>query len=209
MYCGGTRCCPAGSKCTRTGSCIPSTAEDCGDGRHCKDGKVCWTSPSDYRGYKRNELYCVDADERTKLNQEIAKAKLDARDKAKQAASVREVNRTKLDTTNVKNPNNCVLYLRDDLKIKLPTGIEFFDAKRNLINVTGRPQPGDVAIIKLKGDLAKYGHVAVVRDVSSNSLTIEDAAWNPHTVMSRKVEGPTFGSVEEKLAIVGYYRPSR
>lgn len=86
VYCGGTRCCPAGQKCTRTGSCIPSTAEDCGDGHHCKDGKVCWTSPSDYRGHKRNQLYCVDADERAKLNQEIAKAKLDARDKAKQAA---------------------------------------------------------------------------------------------------------------------------
>lgn len=100
-------------------------------------------------------------------------------------------------------------FLRDDRGIKLPRGLETFESKKDLINVTGRPRPGDVAIIQvMTGKFAINGHVALVRSVGDNSLTIEEANKTPNTITERTVEARTFETAESRFSIVGYYRPN-
>jgi CHAP domain len=141
----------------------------------------------------------------------MPKAKREFRDRAKQLAldlKNAKVTKTVITNTTAKHADNCVLYLRDDLKIKLPSGLDSFEGKTKLINVAGSPQPGDIAIIRLTGQYAVNGHVAVVRNVTGTSITIEEANWNPNTILSRTVDARTLRAAESRLAIVGYYRPN-
>jgi hypothetical protein len=105
--------------------------------------------------------------------------------------------------------NNCVAFLKEDMKIKLPSGLTTFEEKLAIRNVSGKPQIGDVAIIEIpRGEFASYGHLAVVRDVGPNSIKILEAHYLHSSVSERISTGTNFKDAENQLHISGYYRPS-
>ena len=110
-----------------------------------------------------------------------------------------------------KNPTNCVLFLSQDLHISFPKNkdLTYYPAKTNIINFHGTPQRGDIAIIQVTtGPDVAYGHVAEVTNVTSNSITILEAGWLPGGgVDSRVVTETTLQAAEQKINIVGFYRP--
>jgi hypothetical protein len=104
--------------------------------------------------------------------------------------------------------SNCVAFLKEDLKINLPAGLTSYEDKRAIINVSGRPQIGDVAIMNVpRGESAPYGHLAVVRDVGSNDIKILEAHYFGNSVSERISTGTNFKDAENQLNIVGYWRP--
>lgn len=110
---------------------------------------------------------------------------------------------------NARHTDNCVLFLRNDLKIKLPTGLTSWSAKRRLINVTGTPRYGDVAIIEVPtGAAREYGHVAMVYSVSSTSITIVEANFRAGRVTMRRATGRDRTDAASQMNIRGYFRPS-
>ncbi|WP_128958276.1 CHAP domain-containing protein [Bradyrhizobium guangzhouense] len=105
------------------------------------------------------------------------------------------------------HPNNCVYFLTQDLGVNLPGGLNTYVDKQQLRNVSGSPQPGDVAIISTTGKYAEEGHLALVTNVTANSITIVEAHWKGDTVDSRISTGSSLQDAEHRLNIYGYYRP--
>lgn len=108
-------------------------------------------------------------------------------------------------------PDNCVLFLRHDMRIRLPaTDLTYWAAKRDIVNVSGTPRAGDVAVISIpSGAFRAYGHVAMVYGVTSTSITILEAHYRGNTVTMRRAtgNGRTLAAAAAELNIYGYYRP--
>jgi hypothetical protein len=105
---------------------------------------------------------------------------------------------------------DCVLFVRHGMNIKMPsTDLTTFGAKKSIINVSGPPRVGDVAIIKVNsGEFAPNGHLAVVTNVSNNSLGITEAHWRKDLGADTRIStGTNISDAEQQLNIVGYYRP--
>ena len=109
-----------------------------------------------------------------------------------------------------KYPNNCVLFLRNDVGIRpWPNkDLTTWTAKKGLINVTSGPRYGDLAIIEVpSGQYSVNGHIAMVRDVTINSIEILEADFGGPHVQMRRATGATLKDAEKMLRIIGYYRP--
>lgn len=92
---------------------------------------------------------------------------------------------------------NCVFYARS-LVPSLPRGLTTLQDKKKIIN-SYSPSKGSVAIIP-NGD--KYGHVAVVTDVSPDgkTITIKEGNWNRCKINIRK-------GTPQSLKVLGYFKP--
>jgi CHAP domain len=103
----------------------------------------------------------------------------------------------------------CVEYLGHARGVQLPDhDLSDWDVKRELINVDGEPQIGDVAIIEVPtGVDAQDGHVALVRDVTEVSIQIEEANWRHGRITIRTAIGDDIQEAMQSLHIVGFYRP--
>ena len=111
---------------------------------------------------------------------------------------------------NAKYPGNCVLFLRNDVGIKPwpNVNLESWAAKKSIINVRGAPRYGDLAIIEVpSGKFAANGHIAMVRDVTANSIEILEADFGGPRVQMRRATASKLKEAEGMLRIVGYYRP--
>ena len=109
-----------------------------------------------------------------------------------------------------KYPYNCVFFLRDDVGIKPWPNLDLtsWQAKKSIINVTSNPRYGDLAIIEVPtGQYAANGHLAMVREVTVNSIEILEADFGGPHVQFRRATAATFKDAEKMLRIVGYHRP--
>jgi hypothetical protein len=107
-----------------------------------------------------------------------------------------------------KYTDNCVLFLRNDLGVKLPSGLNSFSDKQRIINVYGPPRVGDVAIIRVNsGAFAQDGHVALVTGVTGNSIRVTETHWKGNFPDTRISHGTDVLDAQQRLNIVGYYRP--
>src|SRR5258708_5257562 len=85
---------------------------------------------------------------------------------------------------------NCVKYARS--QVALPqTDLTYFQAKQNIINHRF-PTVGSVAVMPAPGTLAKYGHLAVVRNVKLRSdggieLTVQESNYGDCAISTRTV----------------------
>lgn len=91
--------------------------------------------------------------------------------------------------------NNCVKWVRTYRVKNLPYGLNSYSDKVNIIN-SHTAAAGEAAIIKTS---SSYGHVAYVKNVSGNQITIEEVNWAGHFVDVRT------GTASE-LNISGYFR---
>ena len=109
-----------------------------------------------------------------------------------------------------KHPDNCVLFLREDMHVSLPTGLDTWAAKKRLIRSSvARPKKGMVAIIQVaSGQYANIGHVALVTDVTDESISILEANFGAERVQVRKATASSIKDAEKALHIVGYYIPN-
>jgi hypothetical protein len=106
------------------------------------------------------------------------------------------------------NANNCVYFLSRDLHVTLPGNLYTYKEKQNIANFQGTPRKGDVAIMKVNsGPDAPYGHLALITDVTSTSITIVEANYHAGIVDSRVSTAPTLQGAEQSLNITGFYRP--
>ncbi|MFZ2153997.1 MAG: CHAP domain-containing protein [Candidatus Moraniibacteriota bacterium] len=92
------------------------------------------------------------------------------------------------------NKCNCVLWVRDRIK-SLPFGLWTIDDKIKIINKK-KPKKNYVAIIETG---QKWGHVAIVKKVGSNHITIQEANWKTCTVTERHY-------TPKDLKILGYFK---
>ena len=102
--------------------------------------------------------------------------------------------------TNVTNQcpsylNNCVKWVRTYRVKNLPYGLTYYSAKARIIN-SHTATAGEAAIIKTR---RAYGHIAYVKSVHGNQITIEEVNWAGHFVDVRT------GTASE-LNISGYFR---
>ena len=106
-------------------------------------------------------------------------------------------------------PDNCVLFLRYDMKIALPRiNLTTWTAKKSIVNVSGSPRSGDVAIIRIpRGTSATDGQVAQVRSVTSTSITVLEANYRAGKVTMRQATGTNLADAAAQLNIYGYFRP--
>jgi len=104
--------------------------------------------------------------------------------------------------------DNCVLFLRRDMRARMPTSdLTYWDSKRSAINVRGTPRRDDIAMISVaRGSSAIYGHVALVYNVTSTSITILEANFRAGQVTMRRATGRTTAAAAAVLNIAGYYR---
>ena len=99
---------------------------------------------------------------------------------------------------NVTDPNrwNCVKYVRARVP-KLPYGLWTISDKKKIIN-DHTPRAGSVAIINCG---LPWGHVALVKKVGSQHLTIEEANYKYGKITQRH------GNTSD-LKIIGYFNPN-
>lgn len=104
--------------------------------------------------------------------------------------------------------DNCVLFLRRDMRASMPTSdLTYWEAKRSAINVRGTPRRNDIAMISIaSGSYAINGHVALVYELTSTSITILEANWRAGQVTMRRATGRTAAAAAALLNIAGYYR---
>lgn len=104
--------------------------------------------------------------------------------------------------------DNCVLFLRRDMRARMPVAdLTYWDAKRASINVRGNAQRDDIAMIPISsGPYAQNGHVALVYNVTSTSITILEANWRAGQVTMRQATGRSTAAAAALLNIAGYYR---
>jgi hypothetical protein len=108
--------------------------------------------------------------------------------------------------------NNCVTYLSHNMNVRFPPGVDLtsYGAKQSIVNVSGPPRIGDVAVISLSpgSSYAANGHLALVTGVSSTSITIQEAHYLSQNGIDNRVS--TAGNLQtaaSQLGIAGYYRP--
>jgi hypothetical protein len=90
---------------------------------------------------------------------------------------------------------------------RLPGNLYSFADKRAIIN-DRTPRVGSVAIIEVpSGQFAPYGHVAVVEEVTSNSITVAESHFGGAFSERRRAVGRDLADAEAQLRIVGYFRP--
>lgn len=85
--CSSRQYCNPGSKCSRGGGCVPEDADDCGEGRSCPAGRVCWTPSEDVADKKKGETSCQTPERRDELEKQIADQKKKKEEEAKQKAA--------------------------------------------------------------------------------------------------------------------------
>lgn len=99
--CSGYYCNP-GQQCGSARSCMPAGVVDCGQGRHCPAGRVCWKAPVNVAGIRKGELNCFtqeqashyesliseerDAEKRRKAEAEADRRRAEAQRKSDQEA---------------------------------------------------------------------------------------------------------------------------
>jgi hypothetical protein len=106
------------------------------------------------------------------------------------------------------NGGNCLAFLSKDLGIKFPpVDLTYLTAKRGIMNVTGTPHVGDVAIINTPGKYVLNGHVALVISVTTTSISILEAHYAGNTVTVRKAVGKNLMDAQSQLGVLGFYRP--
>lgn len=107
-----------------------------------------------------------------------------------------------------RHKDNCVAFLRRDMRARMPTSdLTYWEAKRSAINVRGTPRRDDIAMIPLASGQYQYnGHVALVYEVSSTSITILEANWRSNQVTMRRATGRNTAAAAAVLNIAGYYR---
>lgn len=107
--------------------------------------------------------------------------------------------------------SNCVLFLRDYLKVQLPNSdLTSMAQKESIVNVppSNAPKVGDVAIISVTNPTdAEYGHMAIVTAVTPNSITIEEANYSFGKVDMRTSSAISVQQAAASLNIVGYFQP--
>lgn len=92
---------------------------------------------------------------------------------------------------------NCVKWCRTKIR-NLPYGLWTIWDKKKIIN-SHRAKEGRVAIIKTR---FKWGHVAIVKYVGSNHLTIKEANYKTCKITERH-------DSEKNLNIIGYFNPQK
>lgn len=107
------------------------------------------------------------------------------------------------------NDRNCVLYLRKQRGIKLPTqNLTTYAAKVSIIN-SPVPHEKSVAIIKTPGRNAGIGHLAEITalEQKDGKVTIRlSEANNPNRgYYERTIAGENLKEIEKNANIVGYY----
>lgn len=107
-----------------------------------------------------------------------------------------------------RHKDNCVAFLRRDMRARMPTSdLTYWEAKRSAINVRGTPRRDDIAMIPLASGQYQYnGHVALVYEVTSTSITILEANWRAGQVTMRRATGRNTAAAAALLNIAGYYR---
>ncbi|MDB5693571.1 MAG: hypothetical protein JWO81_2634 [Alphaproteobacteria bacterium] len=89
----------------------------------------------------------------------------------------------------------------------LPGNLYTIGQKRAIIN-DRVPRVGSVAVIDVPtGRSAENGHVAVVVDVTSNSITLAEAHFGGWYSERRRAVGSDLADAGRQLRIVGYFRP--
>ncbi len=109
-----------------------------------------------------------------------------------------------------KNTNDCVYFLTRDIGVKLPPNLYTMPEKVASINVTlsDTPKRGDVAVISVTNPKdAPYGHVALVTDVTPQSITILEANYQGEGIVDTRISrAPNLRQAENQLHIVGFIR---
>jgi len=110
---------------------------------------------------------------------------------------------------NGSNDHNCVLYLRHQRGIKLPSqDLTSYASKLSIIN-SSVPQGKSVAIIKTPGGNARIGHLAEVTGLEQKDgkVTMQlSEANNPNRgYYERTITGKSLGDIQKNANIVGYY----
>ena len=107
------------------------------------------------------------------------------------------------------NDQNCVLYLRQQRGIKLPTqNLTTYASKLSIIN-SPVPHEKSVAIIKTPGRNAGIGHLAEVTSLEQKDGKVTMRlleANNPNRgYYERTITGKSLEDIKKKADIVGYY----
>lgn len=107
------------------------------------------------------------------------------------------------------NDNNCVLYLRDQRGINLPSkNLSSISSKISIIN-SHIPAPHCVAVIKTPGKNSGIGHLAEVisiDEINGKSIMRLSESNNPtRGYYERTITGYDLEEIEKKVNIAGYY----
>lgn len=87
--CCGNQCCHAGAYCSSAG-CIPQGSVDCGGGKYCPQGSICWTARADIPGVvRRGEVKCPTPEGAAQLESTIAEQEQERRRKQEEAREAR------------------------------------------------------------------------------------------------------------------------
>lgn len=100
-------------------------------------------------------------------------------------------------TNRDKNSQNCVFYVREKVK-NLPWGLTTLNDKIKIID-SKNAKIGRVAIIQTG---QQWGHVAIVREVKDDQITIEEANFVRNKITIRT-------GTKEELKIVGFFNPQK
>lgn len=105
-----------------------------------------------------------------------------------------------------RHSDNCVFFVRDRVR-SLPYGLGTWKGKLAIINARVQ-RAGDVAVIEVgSGVYRDVGHVAIIEQVTANSLTIFEANFYAGRVSRRTATGANAGEAAALLGIAGYFRP--
>lgn len=105
-----------------------------------------------------------------------------------------------------RHSDNCVFFVRARVR-SLPYGLGTWTGKLAIINARV-PRRGDVAIIKVGGGPYRdVGHVAIIEQVTANTLTILEANFYAGRVSRRTATGANARETAALLGIAGYFRP--
>ncbi len=110
---------------------------------------------------------------------------------------------------NGSNDHNCVLYLRQQRGIKLPSqNLTTYSSKLSIIN-SSVPHEKSVAIIKTPGGNARIGHLAEVTGLEQKDGKVTmrlSEANNPNRgYYERTITGKNLEDIQKNANIVGYY----
>jgi len=110
---------------------------------------------------------------------------------------------------NGSNDHNCVLYLRQQRKIKLPAqDLTTYASKVSIMN-SRLPREKSVAIIKTPGGNARIGHLAEVTYLEQKdgkvTMLLSEANHPDRGYYERTITGKNLEDVQKNANIVGYW----